>query len=300
MLSLGYNGNTKREESLAYKNFLSPVLWYNRPRGKFNLWEDHLSGGLSMKPNRNWIIRTIVFYSLFLGGGLYIVEMSFPKSSVASEAGWTLFLSKTGDWRQVEGKGSLALQSDKLTAYLDANSSSTWVLTIEPIWVYRYSVLSLKYRMHGIVNDASHPFLQLQPGSTGPVTPGATNLENPFARSGSLPIAFASESSSDSQIHEVTRCVFPPIRTEQIDRLVLSLQSGNQPAVFELLELSFFEPEEKSRPVLSLHNLQPLDSTQSIQEMSPFLLPEGTLSLPELTGRDFDTSSEIGDRKSVV
>lgn len=229
-------------------------------------------------PMKQRLLLLCLFYLL--------LTTSIAPALAASEPGWSLQSTASGDWKRTAGSGALSIAKDRLFATLGENDASTWILTTEPVWVNRYPILKLRFRARGIVNGASQPLLILQPGSIGPVTPGAANLENPFARSGSLPLPIPAEYLNDGQEHEMAIRSHPPIRTEQIDQIILSLRSGAQPASLEIVEFSFREEDDKSQPVLSLENLQESRQFAVRDGLSPFLLPEGNVAIRDVAAHD--------------
>lgn len=200
--------------------------------------------------------------------------------------GWNIRRARVEDWEAEAGQGTLTQTADQFTAFLIANASAVWVLTTEPVWIDRFSEIRFRFRATGLVNPPGRPLLQLNPGSTGPVTPGASNVENPFARAGSFAIPIPAGQLSDSQIHEIRCPVFPAIKTEQIDQIVLTLQTGNLPGVLEIFEFRFVDPQADRRPILSFQNIQP-DSEESSRSQFEYLsLPSGNLSLSDIPGMD--------------
>ncbi len=174
--------------------------------------------------------------------------------------GWSFNHTNPSEWELVSGQGTLSIDGQRLSAFVVANSSAEWVLTSEPIWVYRFSQLQLRYRAWGIKNG-DFPLIRLRPGSTGPVTPGASNMENPFARAGEAFFTPPVKALNDGTIHSVTQTIYPPIQTEQIDQIVLTIHSGNQPAVLELFDLSFHDPDSETRTVLTCDRLKQASSS---------------------------------------
>ncbi|MBN2329493.1 MAG: hypothetical protein JXR73_20295 [Candidatus Omnitrophica bacterium] len=202
-------------------------------------------------------------------------------TGIQASIGWTIQTSRPEDWMRLQGEGVLNQVDQHFSAYLPAGSRTTWALTSEPIWVYRFPILTIRYRARGLQSDPDRPLLQLLPGSTGPVTPGAANIENPFARAGSMPISLPPDSLSDYREHEFSVAVRPTIRTEQIDQIILSLQSGDQPADFEILELSFLESGDQ-RTVFSARYLQNMPPNSIPAHFTPFSLPPGNAPLHQI------------------
>lgn len=240
-----------------------------------------------MKKQVAYFVWAAIGGIVLLGGDFFGAE-----AFANAEAGWTLQSTTSGDWKQTLGQGTLSIEGEKLSAALIENSTAVWTLTTEPVWVDRFPILKLRYRARGVVNNASQPLLTLHPGSIGPVTPGAANLENPFANAGVARVFIPAGHQNDGEIHELSERVRPPIRTAQIDQITLSLRSGETPASLEILDLAFYEEEGNFQPRLSLKNLKAAPSFSAGKNLTPFLLPEGTTSINELAGQDAVSISE--------
>ncbi|HUZ47290.1 MAG TPA: DUF6259 domain-containing protein [Terriglobia bacterium] len=110
-----------------------------------------------------------------------------------------------------------------------------WRISAEPIWVYLYHTLRLRYRASGLAaSDAA--ILTLRPGSVGPVTPGATNPENPFAAGRPVTVVKARDLATDGAFHRLEIELRGKVRTAQIDQLQFSLPAG---ARLEIEDLEF-------------------------------------------------------------
>ncbi|HWQ52121.1 MAG TPA: DUF6259 domain-containing protein [Bryobacteraceae bacterium] len=110
-----------------------------------------------------------------------------------------------------------------------------WRQSAEPIWVYDYHTLRLRYRASGLPKtDAA--VLTLRPGSVGPVTPGANNIENPFVAGRPVVAAAARDLVSDGGIHTLDIDLRGKVLSAQIDQLQFSLPDG---ARLEIDDLQF-------------------------------------------------------------
>jgi Domain of unknown function (DUF6259) len=110
-----------------------------------------------------------------------------------------------------------------------------WRISAEPVWVYEYHTLRLRYRARGLARTDA-PVLTLRPGSVGPVTPGATNPENPFAAGLPVPVVKAQDLVPDDAFHTLEIELRGKTRTAQIDQLQFSLPRG---ARLEIDDLEF-------------------------------------------------------------
>ena len=138
--------------------------------------------------------------------------------------------------------GACALAADLFTGYdvarLKYVGPGEWRLPATPIWVYEYSLLRVRYRASGLAPSAD-PLLSLRPGSVGPVTPGGTNPENPFAMGGPVIAISAQDLVADGRSRTFEVDLRPKLRTAQMDQLVWRLPAG---ARLEIEELEFRAP----------------------------------------------------------
>ena len=221
-------------------------------------------------------------YKMFILFALSLLLFTSHQSE-ASQMGWSIQSSESKEWKAISGDGSFTKSKDRFTAFAISNTTATWKLTTEPIWIYKFSILKLRYRFNGALN-VEKPVLWLQPGSIGPVTPGASNLENPLARSGAMPISIP-PSHHDGEIHEMSIKVHPTIKTDQIDQITISLQSLNQPASMEIYEFSFINPDPESSRIISLDNLKPTENSRLKHDISPLSLTNANIQFSRLADK---------------
>ena len=99
------------------------------------------------------------------------------------------------------------------------------VIATDPIWVVDYHTLVIDYRASGHLKpDAA--VLSLRPGSVGPVTPRATNPENPFVEGGDIIAVRASDLIFDGEPHRLSVDLRGKIKKPQVDALRLVLPAG--------------------------------------------------------------------------
>lgn len=103
----------------------------------------------------------------------------------------------------------------------------------EPVWVYEYHRLRLRYRAGG-VGSGDGPVLTLRPGAVGPVTPGAMNPENPFAAGQPVVVVRERDLVGDGAVHALEVELRGRMRTAQVDQLVFTVPAGGWLAVEEL------------------------------------------------------------------
>ncbi len=154
------------------------------------------------------------------------------------------FIKKTALGTAGAGLGIPALAaalpaSAGLTGYrlsgLRYQGPGEWRISAEPIWVYLYPTLFLRYRASELAASGA-AILTLRPGSVGPVTPGATNPENPFAEGRPVTVVQAQDLVSDARFHTLEVDLRGKVRTAQIDQLRFSLPAR---ARLEIADLQF-------------------------------------------------------------
>lgn len=234
-----------------------------------------------MEPIMNQLLYGIFIQFFFvLWTDPFMIENA--DEAYPSSVGWRIQSTNPDEWKPDSTGGSWSVHDNQVTVFMISNSSISWTLTTEPIWVYRFSQLKFRFRAHGFTPDSTRPILLLNPGSIGPVTPNAVNPENPFARAGSCQINIPDHYYTDNQIHEITQFVYPPIKTEQIDQIMLTLQTGDQPGVFEIFDLSFHDSSLPDRAIIQTETLQPIQPNQDRHSIEPISIPGQSTFLHEL------------------
>jgi hypothetical protein len=99
------------------------------------------------------------------------------------------------------------------------------LIATDPIWVVDYHTLAIDYRASGHLNPAA-AVLTLRPGSVGPVTPRATNPENPFVEGGDIIAVRASDLIFDGELHRLSVDLRGKAKKPQVDALRLALPAG--------------------------------------------------------------------------
>ncbi len=144
------------------------------------------------------------------------------------DTGWSEEFDRGAGWTApVEVKGGVA----SLRA---ASGETRWVHTTEPIWLGEYPRLQMRYKAAGL--GRSGIILTLRPGSVGPVTPGAANPENPFAKGMPVDAVRAGELTSDGQWHVFEKDLTGMLVNPHCDQLTLTLAAG---AVLDLDYIRF-------------------------------------------------------------
>jgi len=176
-----------------------------------------------------------------------------------TDSGWFRENSDAPD----HGNGTaIAFGSDgAVVSVASSNRATAWTRTTNPIWVNAFPFLEIRYsiRESGSMTQVS---LLLSDDSTGPVTPGALNPENPLAGDhealiGPLP-------------HDRDHAVFdlrPLFPSDRVARLSLRITSGDDPSQVSLRRLAFWASDPR------------LPSPQATRPTSTaILLPQDDLS----------------------
>ena len=98
-------------------------------------------------------------------------------------------------------------------------------IATDPIWVADYPTLVVDYTATGAVN-AKAAVLTLRPGSIGPITPRATNPENPLASGEDIVAVRGEDLVFDGKPHTLKVDLTSRIKTPQIDMLRFEVPGG--------------------------------------------------------------------------
>lgn len=203
----------------------------------------------------------------------------------AVEIGWRDDFRTDDGWLPEDGQspghaGPTAIVFDSGGAVVDVpatNRAMTWTRTTNPIWVGAFPFLEIRYRIvQG--GPAASVSLLLSDDSTGPVTPGALNPENPLAGDhealiGPLP---------RGQDHAVfnLRGLFP---SDRVARITLRIVSGETSAQVRLRRIAFWASDPRmaspqatrpaSRPVLPREENAPTSRPSQAGVWQPVELP---------------------------
>jgi hypothetical protein len=102
---------------------------------------------------------------------------------------------------------------------------SVEAVSADPIWVADYHTLTVDYRATGVVR-ADYAVLTLRPGSVGPITPHATNPENPLAAGEDVVVMRGRDLILDGRPHKFQTNLTGAVKTPQIDALLFALPAG--------------------------------------------------------------------------
>lgn len=120
---------------------------------------------------------------------------------------------------------------------------------LDPVWVHAYPNLKLRYRASGTLGDDA-AVLTLAPGSVGPVTPGATNPENPFVAGMPVVVVRGRDLTADGESHALEVDLSDKMKTPQIHEFRWTLPEGAMLAVEELTFVGGSDLLPKDPPAL--------------------------------------------------
>lgn len=114
------------------------------------------------------------------------------------------------------------------------NSAMAWTLSTEPIWTRPFGAIAISYVVDGEPAADGGPLFELFDGSTGPITPGATNSENPLASGGRH--AFG---ELNSGLHVEVIDLSTVENLDRVAEITLTLRSGAAPVSLRLNQFAF-------------------------------------------------------------
>ena len=110
-----------------------------------------------------------------------------------------------------------------------------WTLTLNPIWAVDFPYLVLDYKLDGAPPDKPYAPFFMSDDSTGPVTPGATNPENPSASGGS---GYFGESTPGR--HRLVVDLRETGVSDRVSRITAFVHADSAPTTLHLYEISFW------------------------------------------------------------
>ncbi len=119
-------------------------------------------------------------------------------------------------------------------AVVTPNSAMAWTVTFEPIWTEPFSTLALSYFVDGAPAEDGGVFIELFDGSTGPITPGATNTENPLASGGRL-----SCGTLTPGLHVEVVDLSAVEKLDRVAEITITVRSGAGPVAVRLNQVAF-------------------------------------------------------------
>jgi len=149
-----------------------------------------------------------------------LVELAW-EDVLQSDAGWVRepWLVGNSDDASVAAFGP-----DGATFQAVAGKAMAWTRTINPVWTAHFPWVKVEYTAGGDTTTS----LLLSDDSTGPITPGALNMENPLASGGRLRLEL-----SPKQVHLLVnlREQYKSDRVARISLLVSPGQAGGETVV---------------------------------------------------------------------
>jgi len=132
--------------------------------------------------------------------------------------------------------GATIVAVDGVLAFVvtEPDSAMAWTLTIEPVWTAPFATLAAAYFVEGGAPSDGGPPFELFDGSTGPITPGATNTENPLASGGRLACG-----SFAPGLHLETIDLAAVENLDRVAEITITVRSGDEPVVLRLNQLAF-------------------------------------------------------------
>ena len=125
-----------------------------------------------------------------------------------------------------------------------------WTRTTCPVWVGDFPYLEIEYEVSGTPN-ATSGLLLLSDGSTGPVTPGALNPENPLASGTQTRLG-----SATSGHHLVVFDLRDEFGSDRVARITILLENGDESSRLTLRRLAFWasDPSQEAQKTVSIQS----------------------------------------------
>ncbi len=156
--------------------------------------------------------------------------------------------------------GATIVEVDGVLAFVvtEAHRSMAWTLTTEPFWVDPFGTLAASYFVEGGIPEGNGSPFTLFDGSTGPITPGATNAENPLASGGRLECGTFTEG-----LHLETIDLTGVENLDRVAEITITVRSGEEPVVLRLNQLAFM-----ARPADAITTAMPIQVATSENTMA--------------------------------
>jgi hypothetical protein len=131
-----------------------------------------------------------------------------------------------------------------------------WTRTFNPVWITSFPYLEIEYEIENAELGANQRLIILSDDSTGPITPGATNPENPLASG-----AVAGLGKSETGKYHFVRDVRDFFDSDRIARITFLLNSGKKPATLRVSNLTFWatDPGHEALADFPRHSAQLLE-----------------------------------------
>ncbi len=161
---------------------------------------------------------------------------------------------------------AMIVEVDGVLAFVitEPHRAMAWTLTTEPLWMDPFATLAASYFVEGGVPADAPPPFGLFDGSTGPITPGATNTENPLASGGRYDCG-----TFTAGLHIDTIDLAGVDNLERVGEITITVQSGDEPVVLRLNQLAFLAQPQSE--VVTLPVIVPVEEALAY---TPLALPQ--------------------------
>ncbi|HPD29831.1 MAG TPA: DUF6259 domain-containing protein [Phycisphaerae bacterium] len=154
-----------------------------------------------------------------------------------TDSGW---LRENSDAPDHGDHAAIAFGSDgAVVSVASSNRATAWTRTTNPIWVNVFPFLEVRYSIRESGSGAQ-VWLLLSDDSTGPVTPGALNPENPLAGDHEALVGPLSR-DQDRAVFDL-RALFP---SDRVARISLRITTEAAPTTVELRRLAFWASDPR-------------------------------------------------------
>jgi hypothetical protein len=137
-----------------------------------------------------------------------------------------------------------------------AGREARWTKSTEPVWVTEYKYLVMRYMATGL-DPHGGTVVTLRPGSVGPVTPGASNPENPFAKGANVNAVRADELIQDGEWHLLVKDLSALLATPQIDQMMITVGTSVRGEASLQLDYLRFERADPRRTLSDFLPIKP-------------------------------------------
>jgi len=240
--------------------------------------------------------------ALVAGAGAPAAGVEYGRECV--ELGWRDRFEADHGWRREpwqvaspDAQATSAFGSDGgVFGITVADRAMAWTRTINPVWTADFPFLEAEYETTGDVADG--PLIGISDGSTGPVTPGARNPENPLASGAQAQLGPAAPGK-----HHLVIDLREPFKSDRVARITLLLRSGKQPARLTVRRLAFWatDPRKpaaeapKGRSAKKLLARDRAKAGDDAKRWQPVTLPTARAISADWLGRAYGTAGHWRD-----
>lgn len=195
---------------------------------------------------------------LILSSPALAANADFGRSCI--EAGWEDRFDTIQHWRaekwlvSAPDDQAVARREQQVGLFrVSAGRGMAWTRTVNPVWIGDFPWLEVEYTLESPANGAT-AMLALGDDSTGPVTPGATNPENPLASGGRTTIDLPTDQ------RRLVIDLRGRFQSDRVARISLLLKAGSSSAGLNVGRIAFLanDPRGKSEPTTTSTSAPPL------------------------------------------